>query len=222
MKGLFDIYSSLMNEYGPQGWWPLTACRRMFNNSGYVEMRQGYHPGDYSYPKNDEQRFEICVGAVLTQNTSWINVERALGNLAYAGMLSAEAIMSADIEEIKKNIRPAGYFNQKSVYLKEFAEFFIMLGNSIPSRKELLKVKGVGPETADSILLYAYNIPEFVVDAYTKRIFSGLGFFDAAAKYDTVKKVFEDNIPKDIIVYQEFHALIVMLGKNKTEPVLHA
>ncbi len=222
MNRLFDVYNSMMNEYGPQGWWPLNACKQLYDNNSNTKLCKGYHPGDYSYPENDEQRFEICIGAILTQNTAWINVEKALANLSANDMCNAEAIKNTDIEEIKKHIRPAGYYNQKSIYLKELAGFYLDLDDNIPSRDELLKVKGIGPETADSILLYAYNLPEFVVDAYTKRIFSVLGFFNIAEKYNNIKKIFENNIPKDVIVYQEFHALIVLHAKNNSGFVLQA
>lgn len=225
MNKLLNIYKSLLKKYGPQGWWPLLG----YNNEKIInnpESQKGYHPGDYSFPKNNRQRFEVCTGAILTQNTAWSNVEKALINLKKGNLLNAKAINEADIDIIKECIRPAGYFNQKSVYLKELSEFFISLKGKIPERNDLLKVKGIGPETADSILLYAYNQPEFIVDNYTKRIFSDLGFFKNSAEYYEVKEVFSGKLPQDIVIYQEFHALIVVHAKinysRKTVRQTHA
>lgn len=213
MTKLLKIYNSFYDLYGPQGWWPLLGCKNQNRKPDDPENDRGYHPGDYSFPKNNRQRFEICIGAVLTQNTAWLNVEKTLLNLQRYKLLNAKAVKEADIEIIKDNIRPAGYYNQKSVYLKELADFFNSQKGGIPLRTDLLRVKGIGPETADSILLYAYNQPEFVVDNYTKRIFSDLGFFDSTANYDKIKELFIRKLPEDIVIYQEFHALIVMHAK---------
>ena len=128
--------------------------------------------------------------------------------------MNADAIKEINIKRLKEAIKPAGYYNQKAGYLKEFAGFFLSIKKRIPVREELLSVKGIGPETADSILLYAYNQPEFVVDAYTKRMFSHLDFFNENAKYHEIKEIFETSLPKDIIIYQEYHALIVQHAKN--------
>ncbi len=212
MNNLLRIYKFLFKQYGPQGWWPLLNCKEInINKSGSVK---GYHAGDYSFPKNNIQRFEICIGAVLTQNTAWINVEKALVNLRAKEALNARAISGININELKKAIRPAGYYNQKAGYIKEFARFFLSLNGRMPSRKELLAVKGIGSETADSILLYAYNQLEFVVDAYTKRIFSNMGFFDIKSDYHEIKRIFEKSLPRDISIYQEYHALIVEHAKR--------
>ncbi|MBN2038600.1 MAG: endonuclease III domain-containing protein [Spirochaetes bacterium] len=213
MSRLLQIYNSMLNFYGPQGWWPLTSCKNGSKKTDEPDNGKGYHPGDYSFPKNSRQRFEICIGAVLTQNTAWTNVEKALVNLRENKLLSANSIKKADVEILKKSIKPAGYYNQKSVYLKELADFFISLKGKVPARGELMNVKGIGPETADSILLYAYNQLEFVVDNYTKRIFSETGFFDKSANYHKIKEIFISKLPEDIVIYQEFHALIVLHAK---------
>ncbi len=146
MNDLFKIYNSLLKMYGPQGWWPLLSCKSTNINSTF----KGYHCGDYSFPKNTRQRFEICAGAVLTQNTAWFNVEKALINLNKNKILNADAIKEINIKRLKEAIKPAGYYNQKAVYLKEFAGFFLSIKKRIPVREELLSVKGIGPETADS------------------------------------------------------------------------
>ncbi|MFH0974876.1 MAG: endonuclease III domain-containing protein [Spirochaetota bacterium] len=207
------IYGSLFKLYGPQGWWPL-LCLSKSDKNEQNNFSKGYHSGDYSYPKNNSQRFEICAGAILTQNTAWLNVEKALINLYKQDLLNAKSISNINIEKLKEHIRPAGYYNQKAVYLKELAVFYLSLKGKTPSRDLLLSVKGIGPETADSMLLYAFNQPEFVVDAYTKRMFSHLGFFDKNAKYNEIKEMFEKNLPKETILYQEYHALIVQHAKN--------
>ena len=189
MNDLFKIYNSLLKMYGPQGWWPLLSNKSIKNDNAV--SCKGYHCGDYSFPKNIRQRFEICVGAILTQNTAWVNVEKALINLYKNKILNVNAIREINIERLKEAVKPAGYFNQKAGYLKEFAGFFLSIKKRIPSREELLAVKGIGPETADSILLYAYNQPEFIVDAYTKRMFSKLNFFHENSKYAEIKEMFE-------------------------------
>ncbi|MBW2971838.1 endonuclease III domain-containing protein [Candidatus Woesearchaeota archaeon] len=212
------IYSILYDNYGPQGWWPLVGHRG--TNPTKTGSVKGYHPGDYSYPRNSAQRFEICAGAVLTQNTSWPQVEKALTALKQKKMLSAKAISSADADSIKPLIRPAGYFNQKSAYLKNFTEFFLALGSRVPGRSDVLAVKGVGKETADSIMLYAFSQPEFVVDAYTKRIFSRMGLVSPGAGYDEIKSLFQSNLEQDAKMFQEYHALIVEHAKRhcRTKP----
>lgn len=191
------IYNKLYRSFGPQGWWPLTI-------SGH---KTKHHAGE---PKNDNHRFEIVVGAILTQNTNWKNVEKALENLSRNNLLSIEKIKNANKKKLAKLIRPAGYYNQKAERLKITAEFFSR--NRTPTRKQLLEVKGIGPETADSILLYAFNKPIFVVDAYTKRIFERLGFKER--EYDKLQELFHNNLNNDYKVFNEYHALLVELGKN--------
>ena len=207
MNHLRRIYLVLTKLYGPQGWWPLL-------NTGSL---QGYHLGDYSYPKNQVQRFEICVGAILAQNTSWVNVEKALRNLYLQKLLRPAVLCAADNGLIAQSIHPTGYFNQKTRKLKEFSRFYSSLCGQIPSRESLLNIWGIGPETADSILLYAYKIPTFVVDAYTRRIFSQLGMIGATESYDSIKHFFESSLEPSTEIYQEYHALIVEHAKRYYE-----
>ena len=206
------IYSWLMKLYGPQGWWPVLSHKG--KKPDITGDLRGYHPKDYSYPRNTNQRFEICVGAILTQNTAWKNVEKALINLKSAKVLTPRKLIQLSDKELKELIRPAGYYNQKAVYLINFTEFFLSLKGKIPSRDEVLHCKGVGDETADSILLYAYSKPEFVIDTYTKRVFSNLGFIKPDEKYSAIKKLFETFVERDVRVYQEYHALIVEHAKR--------
>ncbi len=207
---LITLYHSLLCRYGQQGWWPLIGHKG--ENPAKTGSARGYHPGEYSCPKNENERFEICVGAILTQNTSWVNAEKALLNLKKRNILTPEKILSS--QKLADALKPSGYFNQKARKLKEFSFFYVKLKGKIPSRKELLSVWGIGEETADSILLYAYGQPEFVVDAYTKRIGKAFGFLSGGESYLTIKELFEKNLPRDFRVYQEFHALIVEEGKR--------
>ena len=218
---IMKIYDCLLASYGPQGWWPLIELRDAGGiNPTKTGSAQGYHPADYSYPQTRNQQFEIICGALLTQNTSWIQVEKALLNLIdllnlkQIHSFSPEAILSLDPETLKEAVRPAGYYNQKAVRLKTLACWFSELGDRIPAREELLSLKGVGPETADSILLYAFKQPSFVVDAYTKRIVTNLGLADEKASYYEIKALFEENLPEDLAIYQEYHALLVEHAKR--------
>ncbi|NLL90796.1 MAG: endonuclease III domain-containing protein [Ruminococcaceae bacterium] len=190
MSKLKEIYKTLSSRYGDLEWWPA------------------------------ESPFEVIVGAVLTQNTAWTNVEKALGR--FEGNLSPERILNMPTEELEEIVRPAGFFRQKSRYLKAVTEWFtgcncdIDLIRSAPLssiRAGLLKVRGVGNETADSILLYAFNLPTFVVDAYTVRFF-GRFPINAGNSYMEIKDFCERNLPKDAKLYGDFHALIVQNGKE--------
>jgi endonuclease-3 related protein len=188
---LMKIYSTLLKEHGPQRWWP---CRTA-------------------------NRFEICVGAILTQNTSWTNVEKAIDNLIKARCLDARKIARMHITKLQKLIRPSGFFRQKSKRLKDFSAFvlgFGSTGNFLKSvtRGALLQVNGIGPETADSILLYACDRPYFVVDSYTRRMLSSLGLIDANSEYESIKQFFEERLEMDVGLYKEFHALIVRHSKE--------
>lgn len=209
---LKKIYDKLLKSYGPQGWWPLLEVKG--NNPTKTGSVNGYHPGDYSYPRNDSERFEICLGAILTQNTAWPNVERALINLKKLNAINPKKILTIPEEKLKKAIKPAGYFNQKAKKLKIFSESYISLNGRTPTREELLHLWGVGPETADSILLYAYHQPIFVVDAYTRRIFSRLGLIKEKASYDEIQALFHKELKKNYELYNEFHALIVEHAKR--------
>jgi endonuclease III related protein len=198
-KCLQRIYCLLLASYGPRGWWPLAGR---------------YHPGRYDYPLNDAQRFEICVGAILTQNTAWKNVELALRDLRRARMLSPKRIIDADEKTIAKLIRPAGYFNQKAQKLKIFAPHFLDWKGRTPTREQLLAIWGVGRETADSMLLYGYHKPIFVVDAYTRRLTGRLGLLPREASYDANQELFMQSLPHNYRLFNEYHALIVEHAKR--------
>jgi endonuclease III related protein len=198
---LSEVYRCLFEVFGPQHWWP------------------------------GESPFEVIVGAVLTQNTSWQNVERAIGNLREADLLEPHALFAVPVEELEELIRPAGYFRVKSQRLRSFLKFLIerydgsldeMFGVGLPDlRYQLLEVSGIGPETADSILLYAGELPSFVVDAYTHRVFSRHGWIDFEADYHQIQDYVQSELPQETPVYNEFHALLVRLGKDyckKTKP----
>ncbi len=202
------IYQLLLKAYGPQGWWPVTPPKKI----GPV-----YSGG----PRSDLQRFEVMVGAILTQNTSWNNVEKALANLQQAKMLSPAKISSVRSDVLAKKIKPSGYFNQKARKLKFLTKFIQqyswrqlrdMDGSCL--RELLLKIWGIGPETADSILLYALNKPFFVIDTYTKRIFARLGVFKPGGSYLELQDMFQRELFLDTQLYQEYHALIVKHGKE--------
>ncbi|HII72026.1 TPA: endonuclease III domain-containing protein, partial [Candidatus Woesearchaeota archaeon] len=201
-----------------QGWWPLLGHQGV--NPTKTGSVTGYHPGDYSFPKDELQQFEICLGAILTQNTSWPQVEKALHNLKRINSLSAKGIKKLSAGKLREVIKPAGYYNQKAKYIREFIKFFER-SEGIPSRTDVLGVKGVGNETADSILLYAFKMPEFVIDAYTKRIFSRLGVISHSDSYESIKHLFEENLEKNLESYQEYHALIVEHAKRncRSKPV---
>jgi endonuclease-3 related protein len=164
------------------------------------------------------------VGAILTQNTSWRNVERAIDILKVRGLLTPRALGTLSPEEIAPHIRSAGYYNIKARRLRAFLDYFLGRHNGEVERmrevetgrlrEELLAIRGVGQETADSILLYAVGKPIFVVDAYTKRILERLGFLDGTATYDHVQRIFMDALPRDVQLYNEYHATLVRLGHS--------
>lgn len=201
MNKFSKLYKKLKKQHGPQGWWPIEGK---------------YHPANFSYPKNEKQKFEICIGAILAQNTAWKNVEKALQNLKKEKLFDANKVMYISQDSLASLIRPAGYFNQKAKKLIIFAEFYIKLDGNTPARENLLNIWGIGPETADSMLLYAYKVPTFVVDAYTRRILLGLKFIDEKSNYMDIKYLFEKNLPKDFKIYQEFHALLVEHAKRSS------
>ena len=209
------LYRELLDRYGPQGWWPLLDVDG--TNPTKTGSIKGYHPKDYSYPQNERQKFEICIGAILTQNTSWANVEKALINLKKNNLLEPKRLIGCNGELLRELIRPSGYFNQKSERLKVFSEFYLKLKGKTPAREELLSVKGIGPETCDSMLLYGYKIPTFVVDAYTKRLLMRKGVIDEGHGYCEIKELFESNIKRDLVIFQEFHALIVEEEKRRKD-----
>jgi endonuclease-3 related protein len=187
MLSLVQLYQLLLDFYGYQGWWPVD---------------EGYHA-----TKGTDPRDEVIIGAVLTQNTAWRNVEEALENLKRYGELSLEFIRQASTKELEELIKPSGFYRLKTQRLKHVAEFFNPTDVvEKVSREGLLKVKGVGKETADAILLYAGGRLSFVIDAYTKRLFKRLYGLDSS--YEDLKSYVEENIPKDLTIYKEFHALI--------------
>lgn len=204
-KRFYEVYKSLYRSYGPQGWWPVTP-------DGEITPRYTGGPGD------DRGRFEVAVGAILTQNTAWVNASLAIERLNLLGAMSPRAIAEMTVESLAEAIRPAGYFRQKAARLRKLAIYF--LSGAERSRRALLALEGIGPETADSILLYAWELPFFVVDAYTRRIFGRLGLVDPDADYECIRASFESNIPRRVKLYQEYHALIVEHGKRvcKKEP----
>ena len=187
---LIDIYNMLFSEYGPQSWWP------------------GDGPLD------------VVIGAILTQNTSWSNVEKAILNLKYSDLWSLDSIHNINQDKLAGVIRPSGYFNQKAQKLKAFAEHVCVryegdlenfLSLELPTlREELLSIYGVGPETADDILVYAASKPSFIVDVYTKRILGRIGVIEAkqGVGYEVYQKLIQDQLPHDLQLYNEFHALL--------------
>ncbi|MEA3378079.1 MAG: endonuclease [Nanoarchaeota archaeon] len=201
---LKKVYEILFQAYGNQGWWPLS--RGLYSR---------HHQG---HPKNNQQKFEICVGAILTQNTSWANVEKALFNLNKNHSLPLPAINQINKNKLAELIKPSGYYNMKALKLKALAKFFSENSFEIISaeenlRRTLLSVYGIGEETADSILLYAFEKPFFVIDAYTKRIFSrvlGKNF----NKYSDWQLFFMKNLESDAEMFKEYHALIVEHAKQ--------
>ena len=191
---LFQLYTDLYSKYGPQGWWPINST---------------YYKEDYS-EKNTNEKFEIAVGAILTQNTTWVNVEKVLKNLRDNQLLNKKSIQSIDIQDLALFIKSSGYYNQKAKKLKELC----FLSGDI-TRESLLRLWGVGPETADSILLYAYNQPIFVIDSYTKRLMLEYQIGDMKWNYNQWQNFFHDNLEKDYKIFNEFHALIVKHMQNK-------
>lgn len=219
-KFIFNkIYDKLLETYSYQGWWPIINYNGV--NPTKTGSVKGYHPKDYSFPRSDNERFEIMLGAVLTQNTSWPSVEKSLSNLNNIvnfmdGDLAEnfEFLLDNYGDEVKNAIKPSGYYNQKFNYLTNITEFFIGLKGNVPSRSELLKVKGVGNETADSILLYAYSQKEIIVDAYFRRILVYLNMAEEKDSYIKIKRYVEKEFDGSVEDYQEFHGLIVEHAKR--------
>jgi len=191
---LMNIYQILYQTYGPRNWWP------------------------------GETPFEVMVGAILTQNTSWRNVEKAIEKLKGKGVLNPVGIHRLQKSKLASLIKSSGYFRIKADRLKSFVSFlFEEYDGKIKKmreeglgelREKLLEVKGIGPETADSILLYGLRKPIFVVDAYTRRVLSRHGVVSERASYDEIQKLFMDHLPWDERLFNEYHALLVHLGKT--------
>ena len=206
MHDVNTIYNLLLKEYGPQGWWPL------FNRKTFICE---YNPSPLI---TNDSFFEISIGAILTQNVAWTNVEKALENLLRVKLLSPAKLYSEKNETVGELIKPSGYYNQKTLKLKEFISWFKEYKYSVKNlismptdflRKELLSIKGVGPETADSILLYGLHRKIFLVDAYTKRIFTRFPLFDNKYDYHQIQEFFHVKFNGEIEHYNEYHALIV-------------
>ena len=188
------IYRRLSKHYGPTGWWPADTA------------------------------FEVAVGAILTQNTAWTNVEQAIANLKRERLLTPKAIVDATDTVLHDALRPSGYFRVKSVRLRSFCDHLLQQHRGSmkrmartplePLRDELLSIHGIGPETADDILLYACDKPIFVVDAYTRRFLHRHGHVDATIGYADLQALFHRRLASDIALYKEYHALIVYLGKD--------
>ncbi|MDA8431936.1 MAG: endonuclease III domain-containing protein [Nitrospiraceae bacterium] len=201
MRKLSEIYKKLYKAFGPRDWWP----------------------GDTP--------FEVAVGAILTQNTNWGNVEKAIANLKHHGKLSASAIYNLPADGLASLIRPAGYFNIKAKRLKHFVDLLVReYGGSMAKmkkagpeviREKLLSVNGIGPETADSIILYALEKPVFVIDAYTKRVLSRHNILDHDLSYEAFQALFHENLERDVQMFNEYHALIVTVAKKhcRTKPL---
>jgi endonuclease-3 related protein len=188
-----DIYQRLWETYGPQAWWPADTT------------------------------LEVMVGAVLTQNTNWRGVEKSIANLRHGGLLSIDHLHDVETNKLAGLIRPSGYFNLKAGRLKNLIYMVVNdYGGDLEAmgreeteklRRELLAVKGVGPETADSILLYGFNRPMFVIDTYTRRVLSRHGFAEPTSPYEELQELFTQHLPLDASIFNEYHALLVKVGK---------
>ena len=200
-SSLMQVYQRLLDAFGPQHWWPA------------------------------QSPFEVLVGAVLVQNTNWQNVEKAIDNLRQADLLEPHALYAVPPEELEPLIRPAGYFRLKAGRLRNLLQFLVerydgslaAMFRTDPAtlRAELLAIRGIGPETADSILLYAGGLPIFVVDTYTHRVFARHGWIGFDADYHAIQDYFHGGLPDDAALYNEYHALLVHLGKHychKSQP----
>ncbi len=195
---LQELYDHLWQAFGPQGWWP------------------------------GETPLEVALGAILTQNTNWNNVAKVLAGLKAEGLLDSRILLAMPEDELARRLRPVGYYNLKTARLKHFLAFLaerfqgdmaVMATAPLARlRPELLALKGIGPETADSILLYALDQPTFVVDAYTFRILSRHDLVGEAGSYDELQRLFMDHLPPEVPLYQEYHALLVQLGKDFCRP----
>jgi endonuclease-3 related protein len=206
------LTQALLDAYGPQGWWPLLG--HAGGNPTSTGRLTGYHPGDFTFPRTPAQAFEIACGAILTQNTAWTNVEHALDALAGRELVDPAAILAAPDAVLETAIRPSGYFRVKAKKLRVFAQFFLALGARTPLRDELLCLWGIGPETADSIRLYAYKQPEMVIDAYTIRVLGHHRYCRGPLDYARAKRYCEKRLPRSLESYQEFHALMVEHAKR--------
>ncbi|MBI4406474.1 hypothetical protein HY571_01015 [Candidatus Micrarchaeota archaeon] len=192
MVDLRKEFEKLLEKHGSQGWWP------------------------------GETKFEICISAVLTQNTNWRNVEKAIANLRREKILTEKGIAQCELAKLEQLVKPSGFYRQKARRIKNFSNYVVEKYGSVEKwfekrsanelRAELLELNGVGPETADSIILYAADRPVFVIDAYTKKWTKQ---FAVTGNYEELQAWFEENLPRDVALFKEFHALIVAQGKLK-------
>lgn len=193
-KKILLLYRKLLDHFGPQNWWPA------------------------------DSPFEVVVGAVLTQNTAWTNVEQAISNLKKADVLTPYKLADVPINQLEELIKPSGFFRQKAKRLQNLSSHLVRdwqnclssfcSGSLEEARERLLARPGIGPETADSILLYAVDRPSFVVDAYTRRIFERIGLLLGNERYDDVRQLFMQSLPENVALYNEYHAQIVHLAKT--------
>ena len=191
---LKDVFDRLYSHYGPRHWWPADSA------------------------------FEVLVGAVLVQNTAWENVRKAIDRLRGEDLLEPHALYAVPLERLEELVRPAGYYRVKARRLRNLLEFLVerhggsleaMFRTALPElRESLLAVSGIGPETADSILLYAGGLPTFVVDAYTHRMLARHGWIGFDADYYQIQEHFEAGLPQDAALFNEYHALVVEVGKR--------
>jgi len=190
-KQLLDLYRDMLSAYGAQQWWPADSA------------------------------FEVAVGAILTQNTNWTNVERAIDRLRAANALTLSAILGMPPQRLAELIRPSGYYNIKAQRLRSLCEFLdraggldaLKAGPLDDARRALLSIKGIGPETADDILLYAMDLPVFVIDSYTRRLLARLGLAGGDESYEALRGGFERALPADVALFKQYHALIVEHAK---------
>jgi len=205
-KLLEEIYRRLLASYGRQGWWPVIP-----DEGGAPRYGEG--------PKSSRQRLEVMVGALLAQNTSWNGAQLALENLFAAGLLDFEPLRCVPLAELAAVIRASGYYNQKARRIKNLIDFLyrtygerwerFLAEPQDRMRRMLLELNGIGPETADSIVLYAAGKPSFVIDTYTKRLFYRLGLTPLDIRYEELKARFEEALPPESELYGEYHALVV-------------
>ncbi|NPV38669.1 Endonuclease III [Brevinematales bacterium NS] len=210
---LSELYDILFRFYGPQNWWPIVENGVSLYLPGYTQKQ-----------RTPEEALEIWIGAILTQNTAWKNVEKALVNLKERLPLLPESLLTLSEEELSDLIRPAGYYRQKAKKIHVSMRFLLQDYGGNPcelrrlplseARHQLLSLWGIGPETADSILLYALGFPIFVIDTYTRRILKLLGYPEATQSYERLQDLFHKNITPDVGLYREYHALFVAAGKT--------
>lgn len=209
-RRLGRLYDLLLSHYGPQGWWPTTPAGG---------QRPRYFPGLSGRRLGPSEQWEIAVGAVLTQNTAWRNAEQALVSLHARGVCGPRQLLQMSPEALAAAVRSSGYYNQKAARLRGLATHLETRYDGRaerwlqrPARElraELLDLRGIGPETADCILLYGAGYPFFVIDAFTRRICWRLGLVDEAVKYADLQDLFTRSLPRDVALYNEYHALLV-------------